>query len=159
MAEARIHLPSDAVAARLRAEGYEISDEERERHHAFLAEAHRLARLVASPLCGLTSRPGPWRVPAVVQYAPEHPPITLSRRFSGMEVAVECGLWVKWLMDVLDLAQTWTPAGERVAVPLAVAKEHLPPPPGRPFFAPQVWPTIGHGPEVKTNRRGRARRS
>lgn len=153
----RIITPADVMAERIEAEGvYHVSTLARVRRESFLAECLRLHRLVSGPFCGMTSRPAPWRVQGPVQFTADQPPMMLTRKFAGPELAVECGLWSRWLLSALEVC-TYTADGGRVPVPLAEVAKRFEKPPTRPMLS-VVWPSIGLGPDP-VKRRRRARRS
>lgn len=112
----------------------------------------RLAKVVASPFCGMTSRPPVYEAGGMVSWASYIPPLKMTRRFSCTEVARESHAWAEWLTEALGIVK-WGPKGEPVPVSLAeVAREVLPKPPSRTFI-PEVWPTIGMTPEKKRRKK------
>lgn len=102
----------------------------------------RLAKVVASPFCGMTSRPPAYEAGGMVSWASYIPPLRMTRRFACTEVAYEMGAWAEWLMAAIGTAR-YRSDGSPAPVPLREIHEKVAPhPPGRIFTA-EVWPTIG----------------
>lgn len=107
----------------------------------------RLERLVAAPMCGMTSRPGTYRRMNVVRYASGHPPAEVSIKFANYEVAQECRAWGRFLVEALSIGRK-RPDGVD-PLPLAQVAEHFVPAPQPRLF------TAGCFPGVKAEKPGR----